>query len=165
VVLKHYQLSKGEATMPPAVRRATPADAPVLVDFNCRMAEETEGKPLHPAVIGPGVAAVLADPHKGLYFVAEESGSVVGQMMVTFEWSDWRNGWLWWVQSVYVLPEARRRGVFRALYDDVHQTASRTPGVVGLRLYVEQDNHAAQETYRRLGMERTGYLVFEKYPL
>ena len=105
--------------MPWTVRAATPADAPLVIEFNRRLAEESEGKTLDPAVLGPGVRAALADPRKALYFLAEAEGSVAGQMMVTYEWSDWRNGWLWWIQSVYVRPEARRRGVFRALFEHV----------------------------------------------
>jgi ribosomal protein S18 acetylase RimI-like enzyme len=116
-------------------------------------------------VLTAGVEAGLADPGKACYFVAEDGGTVVGQLMVTYEWSDWRNGWIWWVQSVYVRPDYRRRGVFRALYRHVHQAAVAERGVVGLRLYVEQDNHRAQEVYRRLGMERTRYFVLERCPL
>ena len=111
------------------------------------------------------MAAALADPHKAVYFVAEEDQHIVGQLSITLEWSDWRNGWLWWFQSVYVLPEARRRGVFKALYQYVYQTAQADPEVIGLRLYVEKDNHAAQQTYLRLGMEWTPYLLLQKYPL
>jgi ribosomal protein S18 acetylase RimI-like enzyme len=151
--------------MPLSLRQAGPADAPLLVEFNRLMAEETEGKTLDPAVLGPGVAAALADPHKGLYFVAEEDGVVLGQMMLTTEWSDWRNGWIWWIQSVYVRREARRRGVFRALYEHVYGRAFADPEVIGLRLYVERENRAAQETYLHLGMSQTNYLVFERYPL
>jgi len=151
--------------MPLTVRPAALADAAVLVEFNRRMAEETEGKALDEALLAAGVAAGLADPRKALYFVAEEAGTVLGQIMVTFEWSDWRNGWLWWIQSVYVRPDARRRGVFRALYEHVRQAARQDPEVVGLRLYVERANEAAQQTYLRLGMEWTGYLVLERYPL
>jgi GNAT superfamily N-acetyltransferase len=147
------------------VRRATPADAAVIAEFNRLLAEETEGKTLDPAVLAPGVAAALADPARALYFVAEAAGAVAGQTMVTFEWSDWRNGWIWWFQSVYVRKEFRRRGVFRSLFQHVRATAGQTPQVVGLRLYVEQDNHTAQQTYARLGLERTGYLVLERAPL
>jgi GNAT superfamily N-acetyltransferase len=151
--------------MPPTVRRATPADAPVLVEYNREMALETEGKVLDPAVLTAGVAAVLADPHKGAYFVAELDGAVVGQLSVTTEWSDWRNGWLWWIQSVYVRADARRRGVFRALYEHVYQAAREDPQVIGLRLYVERDNRSAQETYLRLGMVWANYLILQRYPL
>jgi ribosomal protein S18 acetylase RimI-like enzyme len=94
--------------------------------------------------------------------VAEDEGQVVGQLAVTFEWSDWRAGWFWWIQSVYVAAVARRRGVFRALLSQLQEEASRTPDVIGIRLYVEQENHAAQATYRALGLDVTGYLVMEQ---
>jgi GNAT superfamily N-acetyltransferase len=151
--------------MPLMIRRAVASDAGVLVEYNCRLARETEGRDLDAALVQAGVAAGLADELKALYFVAEDGGELVGQLMVTTEWSDWRNGWIWWIQSVYVRHDARRRGVFRALYEHVHQTASRTAGVVGLRLYVDRENRAAQQTYLSLGMEETSYLVFERYPL
>ena len=151
--------------MPLCIRQAGPADAAVVVEFNRLLAEESEGKSLDPGQLRPGVAAVLADPVKGLYFLAEDDGHIVGQLGLTFEFSDWRNGWFWWIQSVYVRPEARRRGVFRALYRYVEQMAQQAPGVVGLRLYVEEANIAAQETYFNLGMTRTGYFVLEKYPI
>ena len=151
--------------MPPALRRATPADAAVIVEFNRRLAEESEGKALDRGVLAAGVAACLADPAKAVYFVAEDGGRVVGQVMLTTEWSDWRNGWIWWIQSVYVVPEQRRRGVFRALFEHVCRQAREDPGVIGLRLYVEGENRAAQETYARLGMTRTNYHVLERYPL
>ena len=147
------------------IRRATPADAPVLIEFNRRLAEESEGKALDLDVLGKGVAAALADPNKGPYYVAEEGGEVVGEMQITFEWSDWRNGWLWWIQGVYVRADARRRGVFRALYEHVCEAARQDPEVVGLRLYVERENLAAQQTYLRMGMEWTNYLMLERYPL
>lgn len=147
------------------IRPAIPADAPVLVEYNRRLAEETEGKALDQALLRPGVERALADPAKGRYFVGQEDGEVLGQMMVTYEWSDWRNGWIWWIQSVYVRPDARRKGVFKALYNHVYRTAKESADVIGLRLYVERDNHGAQKTYVRLGMEVTEYLVLERYPL
>lgn len=147
------------------IRRALPADAAVIVEFNRLLAEESEGKTLDLALLRPGVEAGLTDPNKALYFVAEDGGAIMGQMMVTFEWSDWRNGWFWWIQSVYVKPEARRRGVFRGLYEHVAQAARQDPTVIGLRLYVERENHAAQQTYLRMGMEWTSYQMLEKYPL
>ena len=147
------------------IRRATPADTPVIVDFNCRLAQESEGKALDREVVTAGVGATFADPHKGPYFLAEEKGKVLGQVQVTFEWSDWRNGWMWWIQCVYVRPEARRRGVFRALFEHVLQAARADPEVIGLRLYVERDNQAAQQLYLHLGMEYTNYLVMQRYPL
>src|SRR5262245_61752969 len=121
--------------MPLIIRRATDADVPTLVEFNRRLALETEHKTLDFAVLTDGVVAVLADGGtKGTYFVAEEDGRVVGQLMFTLEWSDWRNGWVWWIQSVYVHPDARRKGVFRALYEHVHRAAVADPQVVAIRL-------------------------------
>lgn len=151
--------------MPPTIRRATTADAAVVAEFNRLLALESEGKTLEPALLNPGVAAALADPRKALYFVAELDGRIVGQLMITYEWSDWRNGWIWWVQSVYVRAEARRQGVFRTLFEHARQAARREGDVVALRLYVEKENHAAQETYRRMGMQPAGYFVLEKYPI
>jgi GNAT superfamily N-acetyltransferase len=142
------------------VRPAGAADHARIVDYNLRMARESEGLELDPAVVAEGVAAVLADEAKGSYFVAALGGEVVGQVMVTVEWSDWRNGPMWWLQSVYVEAEHRGRGVFRALYEEV-VAAARRGGVRALRLYVEEGNQGAQEVYRRLGMRRSGYLVFE----
>jgi len=148
-----------------AVRRANSKDSEVVVEFNRRLAEESEGKMLDAALLRAGVAQALADPQKAAYFLAEDLGLVVGQIMITTEWSDWRNGWFWWIQSVYVRPEARRRGVFRALFEHVSRTARQDGAVIGLRLYVDEHNHAAQETYRRLGMTETGYWVLEKHPV
>jgi GNAT superfamily N-acetyltransferase len=147
------------------VRRATPADAAVVAEYNRLLAHESEGKKLDPEVLARGVAAALADPRKALYFLAEETGEQLGQTMITFEWSDWRNGWVWWIQSVFVRSDARRRGVFRALFEHIHQIACRDPEVVGLRIYVERDNHAAQKTYENMGMKWTSYLMLEKFPL
>jgi GNAT superfamily N-acetyltransferase len=151
--------------MPISIRQAVPADAAVVVEFNRLLAEESEGKTLDVAVLAAGVAAGLADPRKSIYFLAEEDGLALGQIMFTTEWSDWRNGWFWWIQSVYVRPEARRRGVFRALFEHVRQAALVQGDAIGLRLYVEQENHIAQQTYRNLGMDAAGYLVFERHPL
>jgi GNAT superfamily N-acetyltransferase len=148
-----------------AIRPATPADIPIIVEFNRRLAEESEDKILDPAVLTAGVTAALADPHKALYFLAEEEEAILGQLSLTTEWSDWRNGWLWWIQSVYVRPEARRQGVFRALYRHVYQSAKEDPMVIGLRLYVERDNQTAQQTYLGMGMEWTSYLMLQRYPL
>jgi GNAT superfamily N-acetyltransferase len=152
--------------MPLTIRRATPADAPTIVEFNRRLAEESEGKILDVAVLAAGVAAALADPErKGPYFLAVQADTVLGQMQITYEWSDWRNGWAWWIQGVYVCSEARRRGVFRALYEHVYQLAKQDPEVIALRLYVVRDNQAAQQTYLRMGMEWMNYLMLHKYPL
>lgn len=151
--------------MPMTVRNATPADAATIVDFNRLLAEESEGKKLDLSILRPGVERALADQAKCLYFVAEDSGQTLGQLMITYEWSDWRNGWIWWIQSVYVRAEARRRGVFKAIYDRVRQTAQQRGDVVALRLYVEKENEIAQRTYHRLGMDPTGYIVLERCPL
>jgi GNAT superfamily N-acetyltransferase len=148
------------------IRRAIPADESVLVEFNAALAWETEHKRLRTEVLTRGVRAVFADPAKGFYTVAlNESGEVIGQMMVTFEWSDWRNGWFWWVQSVYVREDARRGGVFRALYKEIQRQAAADPNVIGLRLYVEEDNARARATYKALGMTGTTYGMMEEYPL
>lgn len=143
------------------LRDATLDDAPVIADFNTRMAMETEGRPLSPELIGAGVAAVLRDPAKGRYWVAEIGGEIVGQLLVTFEWSDWRNGVFWWIQSVYVHRDHRRAGVFSGLYRHVETLARQTQDVCGLRLYVEKHNRRAQETYLSLGMTAPGYVVME----
>jgi len=149
----------------PIIRPGRPDDAALIADMNARMAEETEHKTLDQAVLLAGVRAVLADPSRGRYFIAELDGAMVGQTAITLELSDWRNGWLWWLSSVYVHREARRRGVFRALYEHVLAEARAAGDVVGLRLYVERDNQVAQNAYLKLGMERTAYQVLERYPL
>jgi GNAT superfamily N-acetyltransferase len=147
------------------LRRATRDDVSFLVEYNRAMAWETEHKQLDVGVLTKGVEAVLDDVKKGFYVVAEVDGSVAGQLMITTEWSDWRNAWVWWIQSVYVRSEARRLGVFRALYHEVKRLAREAGDVIGLRLYVERENHAAQKTYRSLGMNDGGYLLFELVPM
>lgn len=147
------------------VRLATAQDADTVVDFNVRLAAETEAKTLDRAIVGRGVAALLGDAAKGRYYLAEEGGRIVGQLAITFEWSDWRNGWLWWIQSVYVHPDARRHGVFRALYAHLEAEANRDPEVIGIRLYVEDENAPAHRTYESLGLKWTTYRVMEKFPL
>jgi len=143
------------------IRDARPSDAAVIAEFNVKMAMETENRPLDPGLINPGVAAVLADATKGRYWVAELDGEVIGQLMVTYEWSDWRNGAFWWIQSVYVRSDSRRNGVFSLLHRHVESIARATPDVCGLRLYVERDNQRAQKTYLALGMSAPGYQVME----
>jgi ribosomal protein S18 acetylase RimI-like enzyme len=151
--------------MPLTVRRARSADAPTIVEFNRLLAEESEGKALDLYVLSAGVAAALSDSAKGPYFLAEHDGVIVGQMQVTYEFSDWRNGWFWWIQGVYVRSDARRRGVFRALYNHIVEAAKRDPEVIGIRLYVERDNERAQKTYLGLGMTWTNYLLMELFPI
>ena len=143
------------------IRAACLADTAFLVDCNAAMALETEHKLLDREVLKRGTEAVFADAHRGFYRIAERAGVAVGCLLVTREWSDWRNGDWWWIQSVYVAAEARRGGVFSALYADVARHARATPGVVGLRLYVENENHAAQATYAALGMRDSGYRLLE----
>jgi ribosomal protein S18 acetylase RimI-like enzyme len=145
------------------IRRATPADAGTLVEFNAAMALETEQKTLDRAVLTAGVTGLLQHPDYGFYVVAAtDAGEVVGCLMITYEWSDWRNGLFWWVQSVYVTPAQRGQGVYRSLYEQVKHSAQASGTACGFRLYVEEHNDAAQATYRRLGMERTHYLMFEE---
>jgi len=144
------------------IRRAGPQDVETLVRFNAAMAWETEGKTLDGVVLRAGVEGLLARPDYGFYLVSEVDEQVAGCLMITFEWSDWRNGVFWWVQSVYVEAAHRGRGVYRSLYEYVKQMAAETGGVCGFRLYVEQDNEKAQATYRRLGMDATHYRMFEE---
>lgn len=143
------------------IRHATPADVEILAANNCAMALETEGKALDGPTVLRGVAALLADPAKGFYLLAERAGAAVGQLMVTTEWSDWRNGTFWWIQSVYVAPDARRTGVYRALYERLLAMAREDGRVCGLRLYVDRSNARAQATYRALGMDRAHYELYE----
>jgi GNAT superfamily N-acetyltransferase len=145
---------------PASIRPATPDDADQVIAFNTALAAETEGKTLDASTLAVGVREALADPARSLYFLAEVDGAVVGQTMVTFEWSDWRNAFFWWIQSVY--SRFRRRGVFRALHDHVRREAKGRPDVCGLRLYVHHDNHRAMKTYERLGMPQSEYLLCEE---
>eukprot|EP00276_Gloeochaete_wittrockiana_P000196 CAMPEP_0184671422 /NCGR_PEP_ID=MMETSP0308-20130426/85492_1 /TAXON_ID=38269 /ORGANISM="Gloeochaete witrockiana, Strain SAG 46.84" /LENGTH=141 /DNA_ID=CAMNT_0027118547 /DNA_START=1717 /DNA_END=2142 /DNA_ORIENTATION=- len=126
------------------------------------MAFETEGLKLEPDVIKKGVLGILEDESRGFYIVAVlGDGTIVGQLMITYEWSDWRNGNIWWIQSVYVPKEFRKQGIFRALYDHIHTMARGTSGVVALRLYIHKDNLQAQATYAKLGIPVSEYLVCE----
>ena len=144
------------------IRLARPADAPAIAAFNAAMALETEGKRLFPEVIGAGVRSLLRSPKAGFYLLAQTKTEIAGVLMITKEWSDWRNGAFWWIQSVYVRPEFRRQGVYRRLYRYVQALAKKDRRVCGFRLYVERENRRAQATYRALGMEKTRYLVFEE---
>lgn len=144
------------------IRRAITADARNLVKFNLAIARETENKTLAADVVDRGVQGLLQNPGYGFYLVATRAEQAIGTLMVTSEWSDWRDGLFWWIQSVYVTPEERGKGVYRALYTEVLELARSEPGICGLRLYVEKDNTGAQQVYRSLGMADTGYLVFEE---
>ncbi len=143
------------------VRRAIGSDLETIVGFNAAMAEETEGKILGLERLRPGVAAVLGDDRLGFYLVAEIAGQVVGQLMITTEWSDWRNAYFWWIQSVYVATDFRRRGVYRALDSLVRDEARKLQDVCGLRLYVDRDNHVAQAVYAGLDMQHSNYDMYE----
>ena len=149
-------------TAPLVTRRASLDDLEVLLGFQQAMALETEGKRLEDDRVRAGLSAILEDAGRGTYLIAERAGQPLGCTMWTVEWSDWRNGWFWWIQSVYVEPAFRGQGVYRALHQEVRKQAARRPDICGLRLYVEQSNARAQQTYRSVGMDDTGYLVFEE---
>jgi len=144
------------------VRGAKPDDLDALVAFNQAMARETEDLALDTATLRAGVAALLADPARGRWYVIEADGEVAAALTITTEWSDWRNGFFWWIQSVYVRPEHRRRGLYRKLHEHVRAAAEADPEVCGLRLYVERENANAQATYRALGMHETHYRLYEQ---
>jgi GNAT superfamily N-acetyltransferase len=141
-------------------REAVPADASAIIEFQLAMARETEELELDRDILTRGVEALFADPNLGRYYVAEEDGRVAGSLMITFEWSDWRNGMVWWIQSVYVTPDFRRRGVYAGLYAHVKSMVEQL-AVRGIRLYVDKRNKPAQEVYTRLGMNGEHYLVYE----
>jgi GNAT superfamily N-acetyltransferase len=142
------------------IREATWEDAAVIAEFQVLMAKETEGYTLDHNIIARGVSAVFEDPSKGRYFIAGEAGKPVASLLITPEWSDWRNSYVWWFQSVYVIPEARRRGIFRMMYIHVRDMAVKE-NIAGLRLYVETDNSRAQKTYEAMGMDSTHYRMYE----
>lgn len=154
-------LSLGTSMSNATCRAARLEDAGLIVDFQIAMAEETEQIRLDREVCSQGVKAVLNDAKLGRYFVAEIGGSVVASTLITYEWSDWRNGLVWWIQSVYVVPAARRQGVYGGLYRYLQELAKGDPDVRGIRLYVDRRNEAAKEVYTRLGMNGEHYQVFE----
>ena len=148
------------------IRPATRHDTDTIVEFNRAMALETENRRLDLPTLRQGIRAFLENPGYGSYIVAElpedKSRKPVGQLMMTYEWSDWRNGVFWWIQSVYVAPERRGRGVFRAMYEHILAQAKTDPKVCGIRLYAEQNNHEAQTVYQRVGLVPAGYVVYEQ---
>jgi ribosomal protein S18 acetylase RimI-like enzyme len=144
------------------IRRGEMRDASVIARFNAQMAQETEGKDLIADVIGAGVRRLIETPSLGFYLVAEHEGRVVACLMITNEWSDWRNGLFWWIQSVYVDAAYRRQGVYRRMYEEVRALAKADAGVCGFRLYVEKDNEVAHATYASLGMKETDYFMYEE---
>ena len=143
------------------VRPATEVDVALMARWAEAMAFETENKQLDMATVTRGIAAGLADPQRARYVIATLDGEPAGTLMLTFEWSDWRNGWWWWIQSVYVAPAQRRKGVYRALYSHVLAQARADSAVCGLRLYVERENTNALRTYEFLGMTDAGYRMYE----
>lgn len=145
-----------------SIRDAVASDLDVIVAYNEQLALETEDKVLDHEILIKGVTRAIADPDALRYWVAEVDGKVVGQAAMTREWSDWRNGWVWWFQSVYVTERHRGQGVFRALHAHIRETALAEGDVIGLRLYVEEENERAKATYRALGFEQGGYQVFEE---
>jgi GNAT superfamily N-acetyltransferase len=144
------------------IRRAKSVDAATITRFNAAMGRETEGILLDKSRLQKGVKAILHDPAKGFYLVAETRGKIVGQIMITREWSDWRNGYFWWVQSVYVLPSFRRRGIYRALHEHVVDAGKKRRDICGIRLYVDRYNLCAQKVYKKLGMKKSDYQMFEE---
>jgi ribosomal protein S18 acetylase RimI-like enzyme len=144
------------------IRIANEADIDSPVEFNQAMALETEGKRLDAATLRSGVSAVFSDEKKGFYVVAEKDLRVAAGLMVTYEWSDWRNAWFWWIQSVYVLPDFRGIGLYAEMYDFVRNEAARRGDVCGFRLYVEKENKTAQRVYEKCGMNETYYLMYEQ---
>ena len=143
------------------IRNATREDVAFLADCNIAMAWESEEKRLDRDVLTRGIVAVFDHPERGFYIVAERGGERVGSLLITHEWSDWRNGGWWWIQSVYVMLDARRRGVFASMYREIESRARTTTGVIGLRLYVEKENTRAQATYAALGMEPAHYSLYQ----
>ena len=142
------------------VRKAFPSDALAIMDFQLKMAWETEKMRLDPSTVTKGVNAVFDDNTRGQYYVAESGGKVIASLLITFEWSDWRNCNVWWFQSVFVVPEFRRKGVFRKMYTHIRNLAEEH-GIAGLRLYVETRNLNAQKTYEALGMTSEHYSFYE----
>ena len=143
------------------IRRARIDEYKILAEFQQTMAKETEGKTLDANLLIQGINAVFKCPSKGFYIVAEIQEKVVGSLLITYEWSDWRNSNIWWIQSVFVSSEWSRRGVYRALYSHIYQKASTDDTIGGIRLYVDQDNDIAQQTYSNLGMTKSHYQMYE----
>ena len=144
------------------IRKALIADAETVTDFNSAMAFETEGKHLDDTTITSGVENLFKHPEYGFYIVAEAGNRIVGCLLITYEWSDWRNGLIWWIQSVYVHPDFRRQGIYRQMYTFIENLASFENNVRGFRLYVEKENISAQKTYKKLGMVETVYNIYEE---
>lgn len=143
------------------IRQANKTDSASIVEFQLAMALETEQLELHEPTVMKGVAAVLADPSKGIYYVAETNGQVVGSLLTTFEWSDWRNGTVLWIQSVYVRPEFRKKSIFSRLYKHIQEKVASNPDLRGIRLYADKTNTSAHGVYEHLGMTSEHYQMYE----
>jgi len=143
------------------VRKATAKDIISIVDFQLKMAAETEGIELHEPTVFKGVTAVINDAAKGQYYVTEINDQIVASLLTTYEWSDWRNGTILWIQSVYVLKEYRRKGVYRNMYSHIKQLVLENEKLNGIRLYADKSNHPAHKTYQELGMNHDHYTTFE----
>ncbi len=144
------------------IRLAEIRDVQVITKFNRAMALETEQKELIPEVISKGVDKLLNNPNLGFYVIAERDNEAIGSLMVTTEWSDWRNGIFWWIQSVYIEPNERRKGIYTELYNFIRESANNNPSICGFRLYVEKENILAQNAYEALGMMETDYRIYEE---
>jgi GNAT superfamily N-acetyltransferase len=148
------------------IRRAGPDDTETITEFNTAMALETEDRRLDQATLRDGIRSLLSQPEYGFYIIAERPHTDViqpiGQLMITYEWSDWRNGLFWWVQSVYVVPDHRRRGVYQAMHRHITDEAKNDPRICGIRLYVARDNHRAHTAYRRVGLVPSPYDMYEQ---
>lgn len=144
------------------IRQGNSSDINALVAFNQAMAQETEGLTLDDTILRRGVTSLIENPSRGFYLVAEIDGEIAGSLMVTYEWSDWRAKDYYWIQSVYIRPQNRRQGIYKKLYDAVKNIAADNGGAASFRLYVEQDNTKAQQTYSALGMEQSYYLMYEQ---
>ena len=136
-------------------------DIESIVQFQAKMAMESEGTTLDLEKVTKGVTAAMNDESKGIYWVAKVNGKAIGSLMVTRDWSDWNNEWYWWIQSVYVLPDYRKHGVYKAMYSTLKEVAKENK-VSQIRLYVDKTNHPAQQVYQRLGMHESHYLMYEE---
>lgn len=144
-----------------SIRPAKFQEISILSDFQVNLAAETENILLDKNLVSVGIEALFIDPAKGVYYIAETEGTMIGCFLITYEWSDWRNGMVWWLQSVYVQESHRRKGVFKKMHAYLIDTISKDPEIIGLRLYVDKSNDRAQEVYRSLGMNGDHYTVFE----
>ena len=165
IAAKHFRLEDTKVFVKETfmnIRIAKREDANHFVEFNSAMAFETEGKTLDQSIVETAVGAIFDDPNKGFYVVAEEDGRIIGGLLITYEWSDWRNAWWWWIQSVFLRPDARGKRVYSHLNDFVKAHAKKAGNVYGIRLYVETENIHARRVYEKVGMERSHYMMYEE---